>query len=150
MEKIILEEEAKPVRDKQRRLNPLMMDVVKKEVIKLLDFGMIFPISDSEWISPVQCVPKKGGMTVVKQENDEVIATRIVSAWRVCMDYRKLNKATRNDQFPLLYVDQMFDRIAGHLFYYFLDGYSSYKQDSYCSRRSSKNHFYMFIWDICI
>ena len=80
MHKIILEPEAAPVRDKQRRLNPSMMEVVKKEIIKLLDFGMIFPISDSEWVSPVQCVPKNGGITVVPAENMEQIATRVVSA----------------------------------------------------------------------
>ena len=59
MHKILLEDNAQHVRDKQKRLNPLMMDVVKKEIIKLLDFGIIFPISDNQWISPVQCVPKK-------------------------------------------------------------------------------------------
>lgn len=66
MHKIILEENAKPMVDAQRRLNPNMKEVVKKEIIKLLDFGIIFPISDSSWVSPVQCVPKKGGMPVVK------------------------------------------------------------------------------------
>ena len=92
--KILLKEGAKLVRDRQRRLNPMMVEVVKKEVIKLLDFNIIFPISDNEWVSPVQCVPKKGGMTVVRNEADELIATRVVNAWRVCMDYHKLNKVT--------------------------------------------------------
>ena len=69
MHKIILEPNTEPVRDKQRRLNPNMLEVVKKEIVKLLDFGMIYAISDSEWVSPIQCVPKKGGITVVKAEN---------------------------------------------------------------------------------
>ena len=71
MHKIILEPDTEPVRDKQGRLNPNMLEVVKKEIIKLLDFGMIYAISDSEWVSHVQCVPKKGGITVVKAENME-------------------------------------------------------------------------------
>ncbi|CAN6712702.1 unnamed protein product [Malus baccata var. baccata] len=62
---IFLEEGAKPTREAQRRLNPPMMEVVKKEIIKLLDCGVIYPISDSRWVSPVQCVPKKSGVTVV-------------------------------------------------------------------------------------
>ena len=128
MHKILLEEGAQPVRERQRRLNPLMMEVLKKEIIKLLDFGMIFPISDSEWVSPVQCVPKKGGVTVVTTEDAEVIATRVINAWRVCMDYRRLNQATRKDHFPLPYLDQILDKIAGHAFYCFLDGYSGYNQ----------------------
>ncbi|XP_074282653.1 uncharacterized protein LOC141607192 [Silene latifolia] len=69
MHRILLEDEAKPVRQPQRRLNPPMMDVVKKEVLKLLHVGMIYPIFDSQWVSPTQVVPKKSGLTVV--ENHE-------------------------------------------------------------------------------
>ncbi|XP_070025225.1 uncharacterized protein [Nicotiana sylvestris] len=90
MHKILLEEGHKPSREHQRRLNPNMKEVVKKEVIKWLDAGIIFSISDSNWVSPVQCVPKKGGMTVVKNDNNELIPTRTVTGWRICMDYRKL------------------------------------------------------------
>lgn len=64
--KILLEDGAKPVRDKKRRLNPLMMEVVRKEVIKLLNFGIIYPILDSEWVSLVQFVPRKSGLTVIQ------------------------------------------------------------------------------------
>lgn len=85
----------------QRRLNPKMQEVVKAEVIKLLDADIIYPISDSSWVSPVQCVPKKGGMTVVSNENNELIPTRTVTGWRVCIDYMRLNDATRKDHFPL-------------------------------------------------
>ncbi|GJV81299.1 hypothetical protein Tco_1517169 [Tanacetum coccineum] len=82
----------------QRRVNPKIHDVIKKEVEKLLDAGLIYPISDSPWVSPVHCVPKKGGMTVVTNEENELVPTRLVTGWRVCIDYRKLNEATCKDQ----------------------------------------------------
>ncbi|CAN6691844.1 unnamed protein product [Malus baccata var. baccata] len=80
MHRIFLEERAKPTREAQRRLNPPMMEVVKKEIIKLLDCGVIYPISDSRWVSPVQVVPKKSGVTVVKNAEDELVPTRIQTA----------------------------------------------------------------------
>ncbi|KAM2798278.1 hypothetical protein COP1_003248 [Malus domestica] len=105
-----------------------MMEVVKKEIIKLLDCGVIYPISDSRWVSPVQCVPKKSGVTVVKNAENELVPTRIQTGWRVCIDYRKLNATTRKDHFPLPFIDQMLERLAGHSFYCFLEGYSRYNQ----------------------
>ncbi|XP_022891606.1 uncharacterized protein LOC111406404 [Olea europaea var. sylvestris] len=105
-----------------------MKDVVRTEVIKLLDAGIIYPISDSKWTSPVQVVPKKGGITVVHNEKNELILTRTVTGWRVCIDYRKLNTATRKDHFHLSFIDQMLERLAGHSHYCFLDGYSGYNQ----------------------
>ncbi|GJX23704.1 reverse transcriptase domain-containing protein [Tanacetum coccineum] len=99
-----------------------------REVLKLLDAGMIYPISDSPWVSPVHCVPKKGGITVVANEENELIPTRLVTGWRVCIDYRKLNDATRKDHFPLPFMDQMIERLAGNEFYCFLDGFSGYFQ----------------------
>ncbi|CAN6554935.1 unnamed protein product [Malus baccata var. baccata] len=128
MHRILLEEGAKPTREAQRRLNLPMMEVVKKEIIKLLDCGVIYPIFDSRWVSPVQCVPKKSGVTVVKNAENELVPTRIQTGWRVCIDYRKLNATTRKDHFPLPFIDQMLERLAGHSFYYFLDGYSGYNQ----------------------
>ncbi|GAB2286267.1 hypothetical protein Dimus_039754 [Dionaea muscipula] len=128
MHKILMEDEHKTVVQPQRRLNPVMQEVVKKEVIKLLDLGIIYPISDSKWVSPVQFVPKKGGITVVENENNELIPTRLVTGWRVCIDYRRLNSAIRKDHFPLPFMDQMLDRLSGRAFYYFLDGYSGYFQ----------------------
>ncbi|GJU23551.1 reverse transcriptase domain-containing protein [Tanacetum coccineum] len=118
----------KPTVQSQRRVNPKIHEVIKKEVLKLLDAGMIYPISDSPWVSPVHCVPKKGGITVVANEENELISTRLVTGWRVCIDYRKLNEATRKDHFPLPFMDQMIERLAGNEFYYFLDGFSGYFQ----------------------
>nr|GEW27938.1 reverse transcriptase domain-containing protein [Tanacetum cinerariifolium] len=80
------------------------------------------------WVSPIHCVPKKGGITVVENENNELIPTRLVTGWRVCIDYRKLNDATRKDHFPLPFMDQMLERLAGNEFYCFLDGFFGYIQ----------------------
>ncbi|KAK8555235.1 hypothetical protein V6N12_009383 [Hibiscus sabdariffa] len=141
MHKILLEENHKPTVDAQRRLNQAMKDVVKKEILKWLDAGIIYPISDSEWVSPVQCVPKKGGVTVITNDKNELIPSRTVTGWRVCMDYRKLNKATRKDHFPLPFIDQMLDRLAGKSFYCFLDGYSGYNQIAIAPEDQSKTTF---------
>ncbi|GJU43975.1 reverse transcriptase domain-containing protein [Tanacetum coccineum] len=81
--KIQLLDDKKPVVQKQRRLNPNMKKVAKKEIMKLLDTGIIYPIADSPWVSPIHCVPKKGGITVVTNENDELVPTRTITGWRV-------------------------------------------------------------------
>ena len=122
MHKILMESDAKPTIEQQRRFNPTMKEVVKKEVLKWLNTGFIYAISYNTWVSPVQVVPKKRGMTVVKNQKDELISTCTVMGWRVCMDYKKLNKATRKDHFPLPFIDQMLDRLVGHAFYYFWMG----------------------------
>ncbi|KAL5580265.1 hypothetical protein UlMin_012707 [Ulmus minor] len=103
MHKILLEDSSKNSIEAQRRLNPIMKEVVKKEIIKWLDAGIIYPISDSSWVSPVQCVPKKGGMTVIENAKNELIPTRVVTGWRIY-------------------------RLAGREYYCFLDGYSGYNQ----------------------
>ncbi|GJQ98967.1 reverse transcriptase domain-containing protein [Tanacetum coccineum] len=126
--KILMEDDYEPAVQHQRRVNPKIHDVIKKEVEKLLDAGLIYPISDSPWVSPVHCVPKKGGMTVVTNDENELVPTRLVTGWRVCIDYRKLNEATRKDHFPLPFMDQMLERLAGNEFYCFLDGFSGYFQ----------------------
>ncbi|KAK2359233.1 hypothetical protein QL285_084625 [Trifolium repens] len=128
MHNIMMEDDYKPVAQPQRRLNPIMKEVVRKEVVKLLEAGMIYPISDSAWVSPVQVVPKKGGMTVITNDKNELIPSRTVTGWRMCIDYRRLNKATRKDHFPLPFMDQMLERLSGQEFYCFLDGYSGYNQ----------------------
>ncbi|WJZ97355.1 hypothetical protein VitviT2T_015964 [Vitis vinifera] len=101
---IYMEEEAKPIRQPQRRLNPHLQEVVRAEVLKLLQAGIIYPISDSPWVSPTQVVPKKSGITVVQNEKGEEITTRLTSGWRVL------------------------ERVSSHPFYCFLDGYSGYFQ----------------------
>ncbi|GKC56615.1 reverse transcriptase domain-containing protein, partial [Tanacetum coccineum] len=97
--KILMEDDFKPTIQHQRRVNLKIHEVIKKEVIKFLDAGLIYPISDSLWVSLVHCVPKKG-------------------------DYRKLNDATRKDHFPLPFMDQMLERLVGNEYYCFLDGFS--------------------------
>ncbi|GJW08847.1 reverse transcriptase domain-containing protein [Tanacetum coccineum] len=126
--KILMEDDFKPAVQHQRRVNLKIHEVIKKEIIKLLDAGLIYPIYDSSWVSHVHCVPKKGGMTVVGNNDNELIPTRLFTGWRVCIDYRKLNDATHKDHFPLPFMDQMLERLAGNEYYCFLDGFSGYFQ----------------------
>ena len=114
MHKVMLEDNAKTSIEHQRRLNPVMKDVVRKEVLKWLNARFIYAISDSSWVSLVHVVPKKGGFTMIRKERNELIPTRTVTGWRVCIDYRKLNFETRKDHFPLAFINQMLDRLAEH------------------------------------
>ncbi|GKB49606.1 reverse transcriptase domain-containing protein [Tanacetum coccineum] len=122
--KILMEDDYKPAVQLQRRVNPKIHDVIKKEVEKLLDAGLIYLISDSPWVSPVHCVLKKGGFTVVTNDENELIPTRLVTGWRVCINYCKVNEATHKDHFPLPFMDQMLERLSGNDYYCFLDGFS--------------------------
>ncbi|XP_071905628.1 uncharacterized protein [Coffea arabica] len=141
MHRILLEDNCKPVVETQRRLNPNMKEVVRNEILKWLDAGIVFPISDSVWISPIHVVPKKGGMTTIVGKNDELIPSRLVVGWRVCIDYRKLNTVTRKDHFPLPFLDQLLERIAGYEFYCFLDGFSGYNQIAIAPEDQEKTTF---------
>ena len=107
---IYIEENSRPIRQPQRRMNPNLREIVKEELQKLLNVNFIYPISDSRWVSPLAIVPKKNGK------------------WRVCIDYRELNKATLKDHFPLLFIDQVLDTLAGKKYFSFLDGFSGYNQ----------------------
>ena len=118
-----------------------MKEVVCKEVLKWLDVGVINLIYDSAWISPVQVVPKNGGTIVIKTENNILLPSRTVTGWRICIDYLKLNKATRKDHFPLPFLDQMLDRLAWHEYYCFLDRYSSYNQIAIAPKDQEKMTF---------
>nr|GEX21288.1 reverse transcriptase domain-containing protein [Tanacetum cinerariifolium] len=140
-QKILIDENFEPTVQHQRRVNLKIHDVIKQEVIKLLDAGLIYPISDSPWVSPVHCVPKKGGFTVVKNEDNELIPTRLVTGWHVCIDYRKLNEATRKDHFSLSFMDQMLERLAGNQYYCFLDGFSGNFQIPIDPRDQEKTTF---------
>nr|GEV01070.1 hypothetical protein [Tanacetum cinerariifolium] len=103
--KILMEDDFKQAVQLQRRVNSKIHEVIKKEALKLLDAELIYPISDNPWVSPVHCVPKKGGFTIVENEENELIPTRLVMGWRVYIDYQKLNDATHKDHFPLALMD---------------------------------------------
>ena len=105
-----------------------MQEVVRTEVLKFLQVGIIYLISDSTWVSPTHVVPKKSAMTIVHNEKGEEMPTRLITGWRVCIDYRRLNEVTRKDHFPLPLMDQLLERISNQPFYFFLDGYSGYFQ----------------------
>ncbi|GJW88372.1 reverse transcriptase domain-containing protein [Tanacetum coccineum] len=110
--KILMKEDYELTIQHQMRVNPKIYDVIKKEVEKLLKARLIYSISHSSWVSLVHCVLKKSGMTIVKNDENDLIPTRLVTGWRVCIDYRKLNKATRKDHIPLPFLDQMLERLA--------------------------------------
>ncbi|GKE01165.1 reverse transcriptase domain-containing protein [Tanacetum coccineum] len=123
-----MEDEFKSSVQPQRRVNPNIKEVVKKEFIRLIDARLIYSMFDSPWVSHVEVVPKKGGMIVVKNEKNERIPQRTVTGWRVCIDYHKLNNVTQKYHFPLQFFDQMLERLVGHEYYCFLDGFSRYFQ----------------------
>nr|GEW62301.1 reverse transcriptase domain-containing protein [Tanacetum cinerariifolium] len=124
----LITEDFKPAVQHQRIVNPKIHNVIKNEVLKLLDAGLIYPISDSPWVSLIHCIPKKGGFTVVENEENELISTCLVTGWRVCIDYQKLNEATHKDHFPLPFMDQMLERLAGNQYYCFPDDFFGYFQ----------------------
>jgi hypothetical protein len=121
-------EDAKPFVDTQRRLNPRMKEVVRKEVIRFLDASVIYPIFDSKWVSPAHCIPKQGSFTVIQNNDDELIPIRTIMGYRMCIDFRKLNKETRKDHKPLPFMEQILERLANNSYFCFLDGYSGYSQ----------------------
>ena len=99
-----------------------MKEVVRKEILKLFEAGII------DWVRPIHCVPKKGGITVVSNDKDELIPQRIVAGYRMVIDFRKLNKATKKDNYPLPFIDKMLERLSKHIHFCFLDGYSIFSQ----------------------
>eukprot|EP00253_Pinus_taeda_P015001 PITA_15001 len=107
---IYIEENNRQIRQPQRRVNPNLREIVKEELQKLLNVNFIYPISYSQWVSPLVIVPKKNGK------------------WRVCIDYRELNKAALKDHFHFPFIDQVLDTLAGKKYFSFLDGFSGYNQ----------------------
>ena len=105
-----------------------MKEVVRSEILKLLEAGIHYPIADSRWVSPIHCVPKKGGTTIVPNDKNELIPKRMVTGYRMIIDFHKLNKATTKDHYPLPFIDQMLERLSKHTHFFFLDGYSSFSQ----------------------
>nr|GEZ36401.1 hypothetical protein [Tanacetum cinerariifolium] len=148
--KILMEEDFKPAVQHQRRVNPKIHDVIKQEVLKLLDAGLIYPIFDSPWVSPVQCVTKKGGFTVVENEENELILARLVTGWHVCIDYRKLNDATRKDHFSSTVYRSNAREINGKLVLLFSRLFLWLFLNSHRSKRSSENHIHLPIWNVCL
>src|SRR6266480_4305828 len=106
-------------------LRALVLLYVSERLI-LLEAGIIYHIADSRWVSPVHCVPKKGGITIVPNDKNELIPQRIVTGYRMVIDFRKLNKATRKDHYPLPFIDQMLERLSEHTHFCLLDGYSGF------------------------
>ena len=102
--------------------------MVRKQILKLLEAGIIYHVADSQLVSPVHFVPKKGGITVVSNHKDELISQRIIIGYRMVIDFRKLNKATRKDHYPLPFIDQMLEILSKHTHFCFLDGYSGFSQ----------------------
>ena len=141
MHKNLLEENARISIEHQRRLNLVIKEVIRKEVLKWINVGFIYAISDSPWVSPVHVVPKKGGFTIIRNEKNELIPTRTVTGWRVCIDYMRLNTATKKDHCPLPFIDQMLGRLARHSHYYFLNGYSGYNQITIALEDPDKSTF---------
>ena len=124
--RIFLEEDSRPSREAQRQLNPKVWDAVKDEILKWLNAGIIYPISDSPWASPVHVVPKKAGITVTTNDKGKELQTRLPTKWRFCIDYQNLNTMTKKDHFPLPFIDQILDKLSSQGFYYILDGDSGY------------------------
>eukprot|EP00253_Pinus_taeda_P013839 PITA_13839 len=120
---IYIEENSRPIRQPQRRMNPNLREIVKEELQKLLNVNFIYPISDSRWVSHLVIVPKKNGK------------------WRACIDYRELNKATLKDHFPLPFIDQVLDTLAGKKYFSFLDGFSGYNQIQVAPEDQEKTTF---------
>ena len=86
-------------------------------------------------------VPKKSGVTTVQNERGEDVPTRLTTGWRVCIDYKRLNEVTRKDHFPLPFINQLLERVSGHPFYCFLDGYSGYFQIEIAAEDQEKTTF---------
>ncbi|KAK8596680.1 hypothetical protein V6N12_065160 [Hibiscus sabdariffa] len=131
------------IKEGWRRLNPPMMEVMKNEIQRLLDDDFIYPISDSKWVSPIHVVPEKTGVTIVENSEGELVPIRVQNGWRVCIDYRKLNSLTRNDHFPVPFIDQMIERLAGKSHYCCLDGFSSFFPNPSSVGRPREDDVYM-------
>jgi hypothetical protein len=124
---IYTNDQIRPIRQPQRRINPSLQDIVKEELQKLLHVNFIYPILDSKWVSPLVIVPKKNGK------------------WRICVDFRELRKDTYRDYFPFPFIDQVLDTLSGKRYFYFLDGFSGYNQIQISLEDQEKTKF-TFPW----
>ena len=117
---IYIKSDSWPMCQPQRRMNPNLRDIVKEEIQEILEEGFICLISDSQWVSPLVIVPKKNGK------------------WRVCVDYRELNKETQKYHFPLPFINKVLETLSGKKFFSFLDGFSGYNQIQIASEDQDK------------
>ena len=124
-----------------KEVEPPMQEVLRAEVIRLLDAGIKYLIFDNKWVSPIHVVPKRARLTLMKNKDNELIPTCIQSGWRVRIDYCTLNATTRKDHFPLPFIDQIVERLVGHEYYCFLDGYSRYNQVPLDPKNQEKTTF---------
>lgn len=114
-------------------------------MLKLLEVWIIYLIYDSKWVSLFQVIPKKGGMTIVKSEKVEQVATITAMGWRICINYRKINKASNKNHFPLPLIDQMLERQAKHTHFWYLNGYSGFSKSPYTLVTNRRCHSLFFM-----
>ena len=146
----IYEDDTKPVREMQHRLNPMLKEVGKRENMKLIDSGIIYPIPDSRRVSPIQVVPKKSGLTVVKYDKDEFDSHMDKQLGGECaLITDDSTPKQKKDHFPLSFLDQVLERVAGCAFYCFLDGYSGYYQVDIAPEDQEKNDIYLSLRHFC-
>ena len=103
-----------------------MKEVVKNEILKLLDADITYPIANDKRVSLMQVVPKKSKVIVVKNANNELVPNKLVTGWQMCLDDRKLSASTIKYHYPLPFTNQILERVDGNEFYYFVDGSFSY------------------------
>jgi hypothetical protein len=120
---IYTNDQIRPARKPQRRMNPTLKDIVKEELQKLLHVNFIYPISDRKWVSSLVIFPKKNGK------------------WRICVDFRELDKATYRYYFPLPFIDQLLDTLFGKIYFSFLDEFSGYNQIQISPEDQEKTKF---------
>jgi hypothetical protein len=116
---------AQPIKQRQYKMNPNYALKVRED--KLLDVGFIYPVETIQWLSPLVIVPKKNGKL------------------QICVDYCKLNAQTKNDSFPLPFLDYILDFVAGHEMHSFMDGYNGYNQVKMAKEDKDKTTF-ISVW----
>jgi len=120
---IYIKEDYKPVRQPQKWMNIALKDIVKEEMQKMLDARFFYSISDSEWVSPFVLLPKKNGK------------------WRICVNYQELKRSTKKDHFPLAFIDQVLDGLAGKKFFSLLYGFGGYNKIQMSPEHQDKTTF---------
>ena len=112
-----IENDSKTTGDQQHKLNTAMKEVVKNEILKFLDVGITYPIADDKRVSLMQVVPEKSEVMVVKNANNELVPTKLVTGWQMCLDNRKLSASTVKYHYPLPFTNQILERVDGNEFY---------------------------------